>query len=72
MLYLMILAGLAVRGQTFDWMGAYYCQPGRDVAVHLFEWKWNDIAHECAWLASYGFCAVQVRTQYAFYVLLAQ
>jgi hypothetical protein len=37
------------------------CQDGRHVIVHLFEWKWADIANECeAFLGPKGFCAVQV------------
>lgn len=30
------------------------------VFVHLFEWKWTDIATECAYLAEVGYDAVQV------------
>ena len=30
--------------------------------VHLFEWKWNDIAKECEdFLQHYGYGAVQVK-----------
>jgi alpha-amylase len=47
----------SVSGQYY---GNYYCQPGRDVAVHLFEWKWTDVAKECSWLAEHNYCAVQV------------
>ncbi|XP_012937452.2 alpha-amylase [Aplysia californica] len=37
-----------------------HCAGGRDGVVHLFEWKWNDIAAECKrFLGPYGFCAVQ-------------
>ena len=37
------------------------CQGNRQVIVHLFEWKWTDIANECeAYLGPKGFCAVQV------------
>ncbi|XP_059153132.1 alpha-amylase-like [Physella acuta] len=37
-----------------------HCIGGRDSIVHLFEWKWNDIAAECErFLGPYGFCAVQ-------------
>ncbi|KAK0060763.1 alpha-amylase [Biomphalaria pfeifferi] len=37
-----------------------HCIGGRDGIVHLFEWKWNDIAAECErFLGPYGFCAVQ-------------
>lgn len=35
---------------------------GRNGIVHLFEWKWNDIALECErFLAPNGFAGVQVR-----------
>jgi hypothetical protein len=35
--------------------------PGRSAIVHLFEWKFNDIADECErFLAPKGFGAVQV------------
>ena len=30
---------------------------GKQVMVHLFEWKWSDIALECErYLAGVGFC----------------
>ncbi|XP_038066969.1 alpha-amylase 4N-like [Patiria miniata] len=33
----------------------------RQVIVHLFEWKWKDIANECEnWLGPHGFAGVQV------------
>jgi hypothetical protein len=36
--------------------------PGRNGIVHLFEWKWLDIAAECErWLAPKGFAGVQVK-----------
>jgi pullulanase/glycogen debranching enzyme len=34
--------------------------PAGGVFVHLFEWSWNDIAQECAWLGEKGYTAVQV------------
>src|SRR5687768_6790300 len=35
--------------------------PSRSVYVHLFEWKWADIASECeTWLGPKGFGAVQI------------
>ena len=44
--------------------GAYtdpHCN-GKQVIVHLFEWKWADIALECErFLSQKGFCGVQVR-----------
>ncbi|KAK7085110.1 alpha-amylase [Halocaridina rubra] len=34
---------------------------GRQTLVHLFEWRWEDIANECeTFLAPYGYCAVQI------------
>ncbi len=35
--------------------------PNRNTAVHLFEWKWTDIASECErFLGPYGYSGVQV------------
>lgn len=35
--------------------------PDRQTIVHLFEWKWSDIAKECeTFLQNYGYGAVQV------------
>jgi len=35
--------------------------PNRHTAIHLFEWKWTDIAAECErFLGPYGYAAVQV------------
>ena len=37
------------------------CAPGRTVIVHLFNWKWTDIARECeTFLGPNQFCGVQV------------
>jgi alpha-amylase len=34
---------------------------GKQVMVHLFEWKWTDIAAECErYLGPNNFCGVQV------------
>ena len=34
---------------------------GKQVIVHLFEWKWTEIAEECErFLGPKGFCGVQV------------
>ena len=36
---------------------------GKQVIVHLFEWKWTDIAQECErYLAGAGYCGVQVNS----------
>lgn len=45
---------------TAQYYGNYYCQPGRDVVVQLFEWKWTDIEKECSWLAQNNYCGLQV------------
>ncbi|MFN3374233.1 MAG: hypothetical protein ACK44M_11765, partial [Chloroflexus sp.] len=34
--------------------------PNRTAFVHLFEWRWADIAKECVYLAEKGYSAVQV------------
>ena len=57
----LVLVGVmcAVRAGYY---GNYNCVHGRDVFVHLFEWRWPDVAQECEQhLASLGYCAVQVR-----------
>nr|KAG5706336.1 hypothetical protein BaRGS_026118 [Batillaria attramentaria] len=47
---------LAVKGEYLD----PHCD-GKQVIVHLFEWKWTDIAAECErFLGPWGFCGVQV------------
>lgn len=39
----------------------------RNTIVHLFEWKWDDIANECEkFLGPKGFAGVQVRLRYIF------
>jgi alpha-amylase len=58
-LFVVLCSGFA----TAQYYGNYYCQSGRDVVVHLFEWKWTDIEKECSWLAQNNYCAVQVRQQ---------
>jgi pullulanase-type alpha-1,6-glucosidase len=35
-------------------------EPAGGVFVHLFEWKWDDVARECTYLASKGYTGVQV------------
>ena len=56
-LSVVILADLSWAG----YYGNYDCKDGKDVFVHLFEWKWKDVAKECeGFLSSHGFCAVQV------------
>lgn len=37
------------------------CPRGKETIVHLFEWKWKDVATECEQtLGPAGFCGVQV------------
>ena len=58
---LIVVATLFLAQSSAQYFGNYYCKDGKDVFVHLFEWKWNDIANECEnFLAHNGFCAVQV------------
>lgn len=43
--------------------------PGRSVIVHLFEWKWNDIALECErFLGPKGYAGVQVLQSFCFFI----
>lgn len=63
----MVLAGLwaAVAGQTVGYENPA-CD-GKTVIVHLFEWKWTDVALECErFLAQAGFCGVQVTSTLTF------
>ncbi|CAB3261281.1 unnamed protein product [Arctia plantaginis] len=54
-----ILLMLAV-GLTLGYKNPHYA-PGRTTMVHLFEWKWDDIAVECErWLGPRGFGGVQI------------
>ena len=63
-LRILLLATACVLGSVLDPVGAQF-QPhcdGRQVIVHLFEWKWTDVAAECErYLAGAGYCGVQVR-----------
>ena len=44
-----------------SYFGNYYCEDGRDVLIHLFEWKHSEVARECEeFLADAGYCGVQV------------
>jgi hypothetical protein len=53
--FLLLVAAQTVLGQYDPNCG------GKTVIVHLFEWKWTDIASECErFLAPYGYCGVQV------------
>lgn len=41
--------------------------PGRRTIVHLFEWKWTDVANECeSFLQYHGYGAVQVIITYRY------
>ncbi len=42
--------------------------PNRNTAVHLFEWKWTDIANECEqFLGPHGYSGVQVNFSKRFF-----
>lgn len=54
--FLIALIGCNVSGTYTDpqtWMN-------RTVMVHLFEWKYEDIAKECEFLAKYNYGAIQL------------
>ncbi|XP_005089737.2 alpha-amylase [Aplysia californica] len=56
---LIAFAGLFAAGQAAAAYHDPHCD-GRQVIVHLFEWKWTDIAKECErYLGPKGFCGVQ-------------
>lgn len=56
---LLILVLLGVQSQSSPVQAAE--PPARTVFVHLFEWKWSDIALECEnFLGPMGFAAIQV------------
>ena len=47
-------------------LNLYDCEDGTNVMVHLFEWRWDDIASECEnFLGPLGYCAVQVTNKTA-------
>lgn len=61
-LVIVSLAVVAVRGQ---WEAHF--TGGRTSIVHLFEWKWNNIADECErFLGPYGYGGVQVILVFSF------
>ena len=56
---LLVLAGAQLSAGQFE----PNCD-GKQVIVQLFEWKWTDVAAECErFLATAGYCAVQVRNE---------
>ncbi|CAH1784331.1 unnamed protein product [Owenia fusiformis] len=55
---LCFIIGTAIAGSPFHNSN---CAENREVIVHLFEWKWTDIARECEdFLGPRGYCGVQV------------
>ena len=60
--WLLLLLSLAIgHGWALPY-GDPHCVNNKQVMVHLFEWKWTDIALECErYLAPNNFCGVQVR-----------
>lgn len=48
-------------GLSLPYFHSQTTKNGRSTIVHLFEWRWNDIADECErYLAPNGFDGVQV------------
>ena len=59
LLLLPLLMAVAIDLATSQWSPNN--EKDRQAMVHLFEWKWDDIAAECErFLAPNGFAAVQV------------
>ena len=57
---LVLAVVLVVTASVVQGYDTPYCD-GRQTIVHLFEWKWTDIAAECErFLGPNGFCGVQV------------
>nr|MBA3533884.1 alpha amylase C-terminal domain-containing protein [Ardenticatenales bacterium] len=60
-LLFVLLAVMVALPQTTQQAEAQTTPPPRTVFVHLFEWKWTDIAQECeTYLGPKGFAAIQV------------
>ncbi|CAK1584635.1 unnamed protein product [Parnassius mnemosyne] len=60
MQWISALTGLLLITLVRGYKNPYYA-PGRSVNVHLFEWKWNDIADECErFLGPKGFGGIQI------------
>lgn len=58
-LFFLIL--ICVAQSQRDAHDSFHGVDGRDVTVHLFQWKWTDIANECEqYLGPNGFGAVRV------------
>lgn len=59
---LVLLYFVSVSRAQSDAHDSFHGVDGRDVTVHLFQWKWTDIANECEqFLGPNGFGAVRVR-----------
>ena len=60
----MLILGVFIVAVTSLTGQAFLYEPncdGKQVMVHLFEWKWTDIATECErYLGPNHFCGVQV------------
>ena len=60
-LILSVLLGVLAPASLLSAYKNPYYAPGRSVNVHLFEWKWDDIALECErFLGPRGYGGIQV------------
>jgi len=59
-MFILLILLVAATAESAENLGMYNCRNGTDVVVHLFEWKWTDVEKECTWLATHGYCAVQL------------
>lgn len=61
MLFLFALLGCLLIGVNAEVYDDPQTWPNRTVMVHLFEWKYEDIAKECeTFLSKYNYGAVQI------------
>lgn len=55
----LVFCVINIRADDFDILRTK--DPNKQTIVHLFEWKWKDVANECeTFLSKYGYGAVQV------------
>lgn len=67
--FILLLAAAAV---AVAFKNPYYAS-GRSTMVHLFEWKWDDIAAECErFLGPRGFGGIQVRIEKSYTVIFVR
>lgn len=62
-----IVAALLALASVVHGQYDLHAWPDRSAIVHLFEWKWDDVARECEdYLAPNHFAGIQVHTHIFF------